>query len=235
MNLTSTSTPFLILQNDVEHLWDAFSWVVGGIGITVAVAIILVGIIQTNYQRKKNKIFAEAEMKKVEARIKEIEERMLANLERALELKLNSSYEQFKNELSVAVEEVTGKINNNKTELKEELKSSQTAIESVKNEVTGELARSFANYNHEKGLFCQALNWWLSAAVNYMKSENEFVDISLKAALDSARKIDKEDKSATDFLFERMEQNESYLASLATKYPERVKLIREEIKKKMDM
>ncbi len=57
--LTATSTPFLILSDRVSHLYDAFGWAVtsfsltvGGIGISVAITIIVISYILNQNNKK---------------------------------------------------------------------------------------------------------------------------------------------------------------------------------------
>lgn len=50
--LTATSTEFLLLSSQVGYLNESFNWVVGGIGIVVAIALGVIGALQFLHNKK---------------------------------------------------------------------------------------------------------------------------------------------------------------------------------------
>ncbi|MFA6608574.1 MAG: hypothetical protein WCT07_01550 [Candidatus Paceibacterota bacterium] len=221
MPLTASSTSFIILQNNVSYLMNSFNWVVGAIGIVTTLVIILVGW----YQTSATKNLTKQEVEKLKDDLSKIQKETLEGIKGEIKTETDKVYEQMKNELSVVFDEIKIMVDGNKSQM-----------EKIKNDVMGEIARNYAIKNDQEGSFSAAFNWYLFAASSYSSADpsNEFVDKCLVWALSVLRKINKaEMKTEIDFLFERSEQNASFLKNIESVKPEKVQQIRDELKKKL--
>ena len=87
MPLTATSTDFLLLSQSVGNLWIAFASVVAGIGVVVAIVIVIVGLSQARINSTKLKALEEKLLESesaVSGRISVLEEQVEGETSRLL-------------------------------------------------------------------------------------------------------------------------------------------------------
>lgn len=153
MYLTATSSEIIELTSKINFLQNSFDWIIGGVGISVSVAIILVGIIQTITQDRKINLITEKEVSKIRKELEDIKENTIADINKQLKEQVDQIYDQLKNELSVAVTSVKNDVESTKSNFDIVVKSLEDRVLYITSKASGEISRSFAIYNQEKSFF----------------------------------------------------------------------------------
>lgn len=204
--MTSTSTAFLLLLQRVDYLTDSFNWVVGGIGISVGVAIVLVGFIQAIATNRTNR-------------------QEIATLKNELKKDFETHLESITANFS---ERVDKKALEFQSFVDESLSRLRLDLEEEKWILKGDNARSFALRNNDARNYGTEVGWWLEASVCYSKTvvANDLLSVAIQEARTALENIMEGDATNIDTLLNRLTHNINFLNTLAEKHPIEAEFLR---------
>lgn len=184
---------------------SSFEWVVGGIGVTVAVALVLVGIVQTLYARKLAK-----------TEIEEIKIDLEKNITKVLDEKALSLYSL----IEANVNTMQQRLEDLEQKFQTKLEVTEADFLHYKLRIEGDLARSYALRCQDSDDFGNAVNWWLTAASLYSQIESlDLFPLAVKSTKSNLEKIVVGDSFSIKKLVERLSDNTYQIEQIRKKHP----------------
>lgn len=144
--LTSTSTEFLLLTQHVDHLTTSFDWIVGGIGVSVSVAIVLVGILQSFYSSRITK-----------KEIENLKNELRDTIDKNLSLKNKELTADIEEKIRTGTDKIQAYVDNQWSTLESEIEDHRRILEF-------ESSRALAIMSNRDGLYSKSCSFWLNAA-----------------------------------------------------------------------
>lgn len=197
-------------------LTSSFEWVVGGIGIVVAIAVGIMGFVQWRLNKSEIESLRQVLMQELSSRISN----ETGVLEKNIDEKVLTLQALTKTIVSEAKDEVQKYVDDKQSLL-------ESSIYSFRNSVEGDIARSYALSLEEDGGYGSAFNWWINAAVCFSENNSDLLNVAIKGAKRCLESIKEGDVSNIDYLLERMTENSNHIKKLSTKHKNEADLIKD--------
>jgi hypothetical protein len=173
--LTATSTEFLLLVQQVNFLTSSFEWVVGGIGVSVAVTFIIVGYVQAKVNKNE---------------IETLKNELKTNNDHSISKSAKELSQNIESKLRDSTDHLQAYVDDKWSILEGE-------IEDHRRKLDFESSRALAIMSNRDGLYNKSCSFWLSAA-NYCGDDEDMRINCINSAITQV-----ESASESDFILFR--------------------------------